>query len=218
MINRDAKNNSGETLPAQTVLAKSRGNSIRVLLVFPILFLKSSHVLGEIDFAQGIRDVKPPVDFPPNFLLILLVFLLFVVAIFLFGARSFVSRARKQKEEVVPQDPPWVAAQQRLVALRQENLPAKGQIKEYYTQLSNILRHYIEGRFEINAPDKTTEEFLWDLKAMSEFSVEQKQSLTDFLNCCDKVKFAKYASEPQEVETSFILVEKFVEETIVKNE
>ena len=52
--------------------------------------------------------------------------------------------------------------------------------------------------FNFHAPDRTTEEFLYELQATNLLTAEQKQSLADFLASCDLIKFAKY--EPTETE------------------
>jgi hypothetical protein len=64
--------------------------------------------------------------------------------------------------------------------------------------VSDALRRYLEERFNLRAPERTTEEFLTELKSSSVLTQEQKESLGDFLNRCDLVKFARY--EPREPE------------------
>ena len=56
----------------------------------------------------------------------------------------------------------------------------------------------MEERFEFHAPDRTTEEFLYELQESQLLTPSQKQSLADFLAGCDLIKFAKY--EPTETE------------------
>ena len=62
--------------------------------------------------------------------------------------------------------------------------------------MSDALRVYLEERFRFHAPERTTEEFLIELQNTNILTVQQKQSLTDFLQSCDLVKFARY--EPAE--------------------
>ena len=64
--------------------------------------------------------------------------------------------------------------------------------------VSDALRVYLEERFNFRAPERTTEEFLLDLKATTLLATEQKQSLAEFLEECDLVKFARF--EPTEDE------------------
>jgi hypothetical protein len=57
---------------------------------------------------------------------------------------------------------------------------------------------YLEERFDFHAPERTTEEFLYELQATELLTRDQKESLAEFLKRCDLVKFAKY--EPREPE------------------
>ncbi|MEI6217745.1 MAG: BatD family protein [bacterium] len=61
--------------------------------------------------------------------------------------------------------PPHEVAYRRLEELVREDLVGKGQIKLFYQRISDILRHYIEDRFGLHAPERTTEEFLYELGA-----------------------------------------------------
>lgn len=163
-------------------------------------------------FADDIRDVKPPMAFPGNpipwFLLVIL------IVLFLFVAGQWYLRNKKNRGSKVPPAPlSWDAAYDRLRQLRQQNFPAQGKIKEYYTQLSDIIRRYIEDRFTIRAPEMTTEEFLFSLRTSADLSAQHKAALQDFLNCCDMVKFARYDSNAQEIELSFQMAERFITET-----
>lgn len=65
-------------------------------------------------------------------------------------------------------------------------------------EVSDALRTYLEERFNFKAPERTTEEFLDELKATDLLLPDQKLSLVDFLQRCDLVKFARH--EPPEVE------------------
>ena len=64
--------------------------------------------------------------------------------------------------------------------------------------MSLIIRDYLEQRFDLHAPDRTTEEFLFELQSSQRLSEGHKQLLADFLGACDMVKFAK--AEPPEQE------------------
>jgi hypothetical protein len=75
------------------------------------------------------------------------------------------------------------------------------------------LRHYIEDRFELRAPERTTEEFLYELKFTRELSEGQKGDIEEFLTLCDLVKFAKHAPTVEQVQRTFNLVKEFIEKT-----
>ncbi len=101
----------------------------------------------------------------------------------------------------------------RLRALVAANLIEQGQIKEFYEQISGILRHYIEDRFALHAPDRTTEEFLSELRFMGTLAPADKQVLEEFLTHCDLVKFAKHEPTTEQIQRTFDLVKNFVERT-----
>ncbi|MHC5184367.1 MAG: hypothetical protein ACYSPI_08845, partial [Planctomycetota bacterium] len=80
-----------------------------------------------------------------------------------------------------------------------ENLVEQGRIKEFYEKLSTCLRHYIENRFQLRAPEQTTEEFLEQLKTSDALRLEHKQQLQKFLEHSDLVKFARYEPNPEQI-------------------
>ncbi len=162
---------------------------------------------------DDIRDVKPPVDWPANaaYLFILAGIILFMVAVFLI--KYFCWRYKKNKALYQTPKSPWQLAYERLEALKGQNYPALGQVKEYYYELSDIIRHYLEDRFSMKAPEMTTPEFLWFLKGSNDLIQEHKELLSDFLNSCDMVKFAKYGSSIKEMEEGFLSAKKLIDET-----
>lgn len=128
----------------------------------------------------------------------------------------------KRRNEVVSKEvevkPPHVIAYEELKRLKEMNLPEKGQVKEYYIRLSDIVRRYIENRFSYRAPELTTEEFMGTVKKAPELERDEKDLLKDFLSSCDMVKFAKYGPTPIEVLDSFSLAERLVDQTRVEEE
>ncbi len=104
-------------------------------------------------------------------------------------------------------------ALEELRRLKAMDLPGKGQVKEYYTRLSDIVRRYLENRFSYRAPEMTTEEFLEFVSGSSRLEQRHKELLGDFLSKCDMVKFAKYGPTPIESVDSFKAAESLVEQT-----
>jgi hypothetical protein len=70
--------------------------------------------------------------------------------------------------------------------------------KPFVIAVSDTLRTYLEEALALRAPERTTEEFLADLKSSSQLNASQKEQLADFLRQCDMVKFAKH--EPRDTE------------------
>ena len=161
---------------------------------------------------NDIKDVKPPIYMPDLWWLWLVLGL-----IALAGLVYFLLRLRKPSQSgsvpQVPELPAWEKAYQQLEALRQENLLDKGLFKEFFTMVADIARYYMEGRFNIHAPHMTTEEFLYYLGISGHLNETQKIALTEFLNSCDMVKFAKYDPTINEAQKNFNLAKKLVDDT-----
>ena len=159
-----------------------------------------------------IHDIKPPLDLPSNPLWIVLgILLLFLVVVVLF---LFLKKRNKPKPQVVIQSP-WEKALQALLVLEQSKFLSQSQFKEFYSDLSDIIRHYIEERFHYKAPEMTTEEFLLSLRSSDQLNSKQQDILKDFLTSCDMVKFAKYVPAIDEARKSLQLARQLVEETKV---
>ena len=104
-------------------------------------------------------------------------------------------------------------AYDRLRILVGKDLIKAGKIKQFYERISDILRHYIEHRFDLRAPERTTEEFLTELKFTELLSSDNKADLEEFLRHCDLVKFAKYNPTSEQIQQTFDLVKNFIDET-----
>lgn len=140
---------------------------------------------------NDIRDIKPPVEIANEWLWLWI--LLAIVACIAMGVAAWMWWKRKQATlpplVIVP---PHVRAKQRLAeALRYLSDPNR-----FCTEVSNTLRLYLEERFQLRAPERTTEEFLHELKTSSHLTLDQKLSLGEFLQSCDLGKFARF--EPSE--------------------
>jgi hypothetical protein len=101
----------------------------------------------------------------------------------------------------------------RLKALVKDDPVAAGKIKEFYERISDILRHYIEHRFDMRAPERTTEEFLAELAVDDVLGETDKKMLEEFLTHCDLVKFAKHDPTHEQIQRTFDLVRDFIEKT-----
>lgn len=79
--------------------------------------------------------------------------------------------------------------------------------------VSDVLRAYVEERFELKAPERTTEEFMEELRASTKLRGDHKLLLEDFLSRCDLVKFARFEPTVPELEALLDSAYRFVEET-----
>jgi len=109
-----------------------------------------------------------------------------------------------------------------LEELDQKQLWQQNKVKEYYTELSETVRQYIEHRFQTNAMELTTEELLHKAKKHKEMAVFRK-SLKPLLQAADLAKFAKANPLPEEhmealkLAKDFVRISKPKEETLPDN-
>ena len=108
--------------------------------------------------------------------------------------------------------PPYELAMQRLETLRTENLCDKGQEKEYYTRLTDILRSYLDTRFGINAMEMTSSQIVKSLRNNEETRMPEKY-MSRVLEIADFLKFAKARPLPEDNAASFRSALQFVEDT-----
>ena len=122
-------------------------------------------------------------------------------------------RRRRYAEIIRIFKPAHELAYDRLRALVKDDLISKGKVKEFYERLSNILRHYIEHRFDLRAPERTTEEFLIELQRTDVLCESDKENLGEFLTHCDLVKFANAAPTKEQIQRTVDLVKNSIEKT-----
>ena len=92
----------------------------------------------------------------------------------------------------MPVEVPVPAHVKALRALGQLREPAADEeVEPFYVAVSQILRVYLEERFGLHAPTRSTEEFLAELEAGDSLALAHRQSLGNFLQQCDLVKFAR---------------------------
>ena len=108
--------------------------------------------------------------------------------------------------------PPYNVAIEKLNELYKKQLWQKGAEKEYYTQLTDILRGYLFGRFGINAMEMTTAQIMKAINDNDE-TIEFKNHIEVVLRNADFVKFAKAKPSAPENEDAYASVRDFVEQT-----
>lgn len=157
---------------------------------------------------QDIRDIVPPVPVPSVWDWVGWV-LAAVVAAALGWWLWRVWQRRRARVPVIPPVPPHRRARQRLEAA----LALLDRPKEFCIAVSDALRFYLEERFELRAPERTTEEFLVELQRSDALLPDQKQVLGEFLQRCDLVKFARYEPTRSELLELHGAALRLVEET-----
>ena len=159
-----------------------------------------------------IKDLKGLAAFGRGFPWLLLVLVL-VAAIAAGAWLLWKRKAGEMASQAAERKSAYEIANEELKHLKAMDLPGQGRMKEYYTELADIIRHYLERRFSYRAPEMTTEEFMQELKKSPLMMKEHKELLKDFLSKCDMVKFAKYGPTPLETIDSFSAAEQLVAQT-----
>ncbi len=120
---------------------------------------------------------------------------------------------RRRKKRTGPKRviPPHVVAIRALEKLHSRKLWQNGKHKEYYSQLADIVRVYIENRYGIGAMEMTSDQIL---EAMREVNDERlREKLRELFSLADLVKFAKMAPSPEDNEQAYFDAYFYVEET-----
>lgn len=117
---------------------------------------------------------------------------------------------RGRAEEAAPPLPADQWALLELGRLEAERLPARGEFGRFFVRLSDILRHYVEQRWGISAPEQTTQEFLRAARAHAELAGGHEATLGRFLRSADMVKFAAVRPAAQECDSALDLIRGFV--------
>ena len=100
-----------------------------------------------------------------------------------------------------------------LQRLRSAPRTTAAEIEAFYVEVSAVLRLYLEERFGLRAPERTTEEFLRELESGAALAREHRAELKQFLSQCDLVKFAAYRPSENDHLATFAIAEAFVERT-----
>ena len=166
------------------------------------------------DDAMKIQPIKPPLTPGVNWLSILFILLLTLIAtmgISLYRVKQ--SRVINKPVETQTKQPAHEIAYQRLNQIEQKRLIETGKVKIYHTKVSDTTRCYITDRFGLAASELTTRDLLRKLRTQEEISTENLQKIRHFFENCDLVKFAK--SQPSKAESHIRLTEvrEFIENT-----
>lgn len=128
----------------------------------------------------------------------------------LIGAYFYWIRGRKQARR----ENAYVIAINKLNRLLQAQQGTPNySIEEFFVEISAIIRRYLENRYDVRAPDLTTDEFLQLAADKSELSREHQALLGEFLQQADIVKFAGIQASETDVNRSTDLARRFLEET-----
>lgn len=126
---------------------------------------------------------------------------------------------RKPAEEPVDPDllrPADEVALEKLDEIKAQKIWKDGKVKEYQTELTDVVREYIGRRFEVHSTEKTSDETLHEMKPLIEKDLYTR--LSKMLQLADLVKFAKWHTTPDENEQALTTAYDFVNETKLVND
>jgi hypothetical protein len=173
------------------------------------------HGVG-VDTTAEIKDIKPPLSVPIT-LAELLPYLIGIVilGLLILAIYYFVKRKKNVVAEIynTPKRPAHEIALEALQSLESEKLWQRGEVKLYHSKLSDIIRTYIENRFNILAMESTTYEILEDLNRKN-INGSLTHNLQEMLTTADLVKFAKGQPLPNENDTCLKHAYNFIQQTI----
>lgn len=170
------------------------------------------------DKALELEPIKDIIKEEWNFVEDVLPILMIVGAVIVLVLVAWIvyKKLKKQPEKSIAPpkiiQPPHVIAAEKLRILKNQNLWQKGEIKEYYSELSYILREYLEKQLNIPALESTTDELVEALNKR-QFSDKLIQNIQDLLQTADLVKFAKVTPPDTVHDTFWQYASEVVEET-----
>lgn len=162
----------------------------------------------------GLFDIRPPVEVAVRTWRLLWALGIAVAAVLgAYALRRWMNRPTPVGlEPPKPLEALEVRAKKALDALRQEDLPGKGRVREYYFRLSEIVRSYLGERYGFDALESTTPELLDSLRRLHTPGLPMPQ-LQEFVNESDFVRYAKATVDPNACKNALELAYLIVQAT-----
>ena len=204
-----------QIVPAQRVIYTL--NSIRdTALSMPLMIQVYAPV---VDTSQQIKPIKPPLNTPVSIREVIpwavMGILVWLSATLIF-ALIWMYRQKKRDPEIFsikPMEPAHIVAFRDLDGLKEKKLWESGQVKLFYTQLTEITRRYIERQYGVPALERTTHEILEAFRVSNTEDPLLDDILRDLLELADLVKFAKEDPLPMDNQTNLNNAYLFVQKT-----
>jgi hypothetical protein len=226
------KKETGETVIHQRLVLTSFDTGFMVLPPIEFIFNEDSFQIRStepmlifvsdipVEIQAEIKEIKEPYDVPFNWLkwfywALLAWGILLLIALGIVLWRKYRNKpVEEPAARPKPKRPAHEIALEKLEALRQKKLWQNDQVKEFYIELSDITREYIEFQYNILALEMTTDETIASLKFKG-IEEEKIKPLHAMLRMADLAKFAKYKPVANENEQCFKAAVTFVNQTLV---
>ncbi|RKX26812.1 MAG: hypothetical protein DRP45_02550 [Candidatus Zixiibacteriota bacterium] len=196
------------TIPPLPVIFTLPDSSRKILLAEPVP-IKVLSLLENAGDSVDIRGLKAQYEFERDYTTYYiwggLAFIVLVGAIVL-----WMYIRRREPEVVLDLRPPWEIAFEKLALLGETDLVAQNHHKEFYLDLTEIVREYVGRIYEVDVLEMTTEQFL---ECFGEVGLPGTllDDLSEFFKHADQVKFAKHIPARNRTESDLSFAHSAVE-------
>ena len=146
---------------------------------------------------KGIHDIRTPI----NLLYVLIFVVVLIIGYLIYYLIKRLKRSGSNtspQKIIVPPEEAHVIALRAFESLRRSKYVRFEQFKDFYSELTHILKQYYENRYLVDALEQTTSEFLITMNSMSEFDAKMISDTYSLLEKADLIKFAKARSDELE--------------------
>ena len=200
-----------EIPPFEVVVDKDTFASNRLILDVYSVEIDTANI-NNIAGPAGVVDVQLTWEEVRDAIYLAIILILVAVALVMTTISLIKNKPIIRIVKVKPKLPSHVIAINRIDEIRNnESLSAEGNEKEYYTQLTDVLREYMHDRFGIDAQEMTTSEIIDELLKIKD--KESIKELKEILEVADLVKFAKMKPDERENRLNMTNAIEFVNET-----
>ena len=203
----------GDHVVSTGVVQLVHADGTSTAIPFPVTKFVVQSLLADSNTPR--RDIKGLAEWPGAFPRWLAGVLL--ISVLALVAALAVHRLLTKPRTILQYPPPVPPHETALNDLKR--LLAKGWIESenaepFYVELSSIIRRYLENRFGLRAPERTTEEFIREASTSRILSSDHQMLTCQFLEQCDLVKFARHRPQRADMQNGYNAAERLVRETI----
>ena len=187
------------TFPSTIVYVKDANGLDSLFLRGPDLTITSILSPSDTTFRdiKGIHNIRTPIHIF-YILIFVVVLILAYVVYYLFSRRKNIDSKAAPVKIIVPPEEAHIIALRAFESLRRSKYVRFEQFKDFYSELTHILKQYYENRYLIDALEQTTSEFISTMSSMNEFDVDMIRDTHEILEKADFIKFAKARSDELE--------------------